>query len=46
MLIFAAFIFYGSGALGLFILKFKRNYKEKIFSYPVVPALFIAFCFV
>ena len=46
MLIFAAFIFYGSGALGLFILKFKMNYKEKIFGYPVVPALFIIFCII
>ncbi len=44
MLIFAAFIFYGSGAFGLFILKIRNNYKEKIFGYPVVPALFVIFC--
>ncbi|HNW98382.1 MAG TPA: amino acid permease [Bacteroidales bacterium] len=46
MLIFAAFIFYGSGAFGLFILKKKMKYSEKIFGYPVVPALFIIFCLV
>jgi len=46
MLIFAAFIFYGSGAVGLFILKKKMNYQEKIFGYPIIPALFILFCIV
>ncbi len=46
MLIFAAFIFYGSGAFGLFVLKIRDHYKEKIFGYPVIPALFIIFCLV
>ena len=46
MLIFAAFIFYGSGAFGLFILKIRDKYKEKIFGYPIIPALFIIFCIV
>ncbi|NTW33016.1 MAG: amino acid permease [Bacteroidetes bacterium] len=44
MLIFAAFIFYGAGALGLFVLKIKGLYPEKVFGYPVFPALFIIFC--
>lgn len=47
MLIFAAFIFYGATALGVFILRKKmpdapRPYK--VIGYPVVPAVFILFC--
>lgn len=47
MLIFAAFIFYGATALGVFILRIKmpdapRPYKA--LGYPVVPAIFILFC--
>lgn len=47
MLIFAAFIFYGATALGVFILRVKmpdapRPYKA--LGYPVVPAIFILFC--
>ncbi|MCW5911342.1 MAG: amino acid permease [Cyclobacteriaceae bacterium] len=47
MLIFAAFIFYGATALGVFILRLKmpdapRPYKA--WGYPVIPALFILFC--
>ena len=47
MLIFAAFIFYGATALGVFILRVKmpdapRPYKAV--GYPVVPAIFILFC--
>lgn len=47
MLIFAAFIFYGATALGVFILRKKmpaapRPYK--VLGYPVVPAVFIIFC--
>jgi len=47
MLIFAAFIFYGATALGVFILRHRdpgapRPYK--VVGYPVVPALFILFC--
>ncbi|PWK26786.1 APA family basic amino acid/polyamine antiporter [Arcicella aurantiaca] len=47
MLIFAAFIFYGATALGVFILRrtmpdTPRPYK--VIGYPVVPAIFILFC--
>lgn len=47
MLIFAAFIFYGLGAYGVFVLRRKlrdtpRLYK--VFGYPWVPAIFVAFC--
>jgi APA family basic amino acid/polyamine antiporter len=49
MLIFAAFIFYGAGAMGVFVLRSKmkdtpRPYK--VFGYPFVPALFVIFCFI
>lgn len=47
MLIFAAFIFYGATALGVFILRARmpdapRPYKT--IGYPVVPAIFVLFC--
>ncbi len=47
MLIFAAFIFYGAGAFGVFVLRSKmkdtpRPYK--VFGYPFIPALFVIFC--
>jgi len=47
MLVFAVFIFYGATSLGVFILRRKmpdtfRPYK--VWGYPVVPAIFIAFC--
>lgn len=47
MLIFAAFIFYGAGAFGVFVLR--RKLKEvprpyKVFGYPFIPALFVVFC--
>lgn len=47
MLIFAAFIFYGAGAFGVFVLR--RKLKDtprpyKVFGYPFVPALFVVFC--
>jgi APA family basic amino acid/polyamine antiporter len=47
MLIFAAFIFYGAGAFGVFVLR--RKMKEtprpyKVFGYPFIPALFVIFC--
>jgi basic amino acid/polyamine antiporter, APA family len=47
MLIFAAFIFYGATAFGVFVLRKKmpdapRPYK--VWGYPVVPAIFIIFC--
>jgi APA family basic amino acid/polyamine antiporter len=48
MLIFAAFFFYGATALGVFVLRIKepnapRPYK--VWGYPIVPALFVIFCF-
>ena len=47
MLIFAAFLFYGAGAAGLFVLRYRwpdavRHFKVPL--YPVLPALFILFC--
>lgn len=47
MLIFAAFIFYGATALGVFILRIRmpdvpRPYKA--WGYPIVPGIFIIFC--
>ncbi|QHT71368.1 amino acid permease [Rhodocytophaga rosea] len=47
MLIFAAFIFYGAGAFGVFVLRRKmpdapRPYKA--IGYPVLPALFVLCC--
>ena len=47
MLIFAAFIFYGATALGVFVLRVRmpdapRPYRA--LGYPVVPAIFILFC--
>lgn len=47
MLVFAAFIFYGAGAFGVFVLR--RKMKDvhrpyKVIGYPVVPAIFILFC--
>lgn len=49
MLVFAAFIFYGAGAIGVFVLRVKmkevpRSYK--VWGYPVVPALFSLFSFI
>ncbi|MDZ4710869.1 MAG: amino acid permease [bacterium] len=47
MLIFASFIFYGAGALGVFILRKKMKTIErpyKALGYPVLPAIFILFC--
>ncbi len=47
MLIFAAFFFYGSSALGVIIMRIKhpeleRNYKVP--AYPILPILFCVFC--
>jgi basic amino acid/polyamine antiporter, APA family len=47
MLIFAAFVFYGATALGVFILRVKEPNAErpyKVWGYPFVPAIFILFC--
>lgn len=46
MLIFASFIFYGSGAIGLIIMKRKGIITKKIIGYPYIPLLFILFCIV
>lgn len=49
MLIFAAFIYYGATTLGVFILRKKMpdaHRPYKVWGYPVIPALFIAFCIV
>lgn len=47
MIIFAVFIYYGSTAFGVFILRKRmpnavRPYK--VWGYPIVPAIFILFC--
>jgi len=47
MLVFAAFIFYGAGAAGVFVLRAKMKDSVRTFKvpfYPVLPLLFIAFC--
>lgn len=49
MLIFAAFIFYGMGAFGVFVLRRKMKDEPrpyKVFWYPFVPAIFVLFSFV
>jgi APA family basic amino acid/polyamine antiporter len=47
MLIFASFIFYGSGAFGVFVLRRKMKDEVrpyKVFGYPVIPGIFVLFC--
>lgn len=47
MLIFASFIFYGSIAFGVFVLRRRMPDAErpyKVVGYPIVPALFVLFC--
>ena len=47
MLVFASFIFYGSTALGVIILRVKHpeyERKYKVIGYPFVPGLFLLFC--
>jgi len=46
MLVFVTWFFYGMSALGVFILRFKMPNEPrpyKVWGYPVIPALFIAF---
>lgn len=46
MLIFVSWIFYGMGALGVFVLRKKMPEVErpyKVFGYPFVPAIFVIF---
>ena len=45
MLIFAAFIFYGLGAIAVFRLK-RRRWSITTFGYPYIPALFLLSCIV
>ena len=47
MLIFASFIFYGSGAFGVFVLRKKMkdvHRPYKVFGYPWIPGFFVLFC--
>ncbi len=47
MLIFAAFIFYGLGAFGVFVLRVRMKDHPRPFrlpGYPWVPAIFVVFC--
>ncbi|MBP7400570.1 MAG: amino acid permease, partial [Chitinophagales bacterium] len=44
MLIFAAFIFYGSAALGLIMMKRKKLITVKVFGYPYIPMIYFLFC--
>jgi len=47
MLVFASFLFYGSTALGVIILRIKHpeiERKYKVIGYPFVPAIFCMFC--
>lgn len=47
MLIFASFIFYGSGAFGVFVLRRKMKDEHrpyKVFGYPFIPGIFVLFC--
>ena len=47
MLVFASFLFYGSTALGVIILRIKHpeiERKYKVIAYPFVPAIFCLFC--
>lgn len=47
MLVFASFLFYGSTALGVIILRIKEPLTErkyKVIGYPFTPAIFVIFC--
>ncbi|MBP6184426.1 MAG: amino acid permease [Saprospiraceae bacterium] len=44
MLIFAAFIFYGAGAMGLIREKWRGRIPGKVIGYPWMPAIFVLFC--
>jgi len=47
MLIFASFLFYGSSALGVIIMRYKApdvERKYKVIGYPIVPLFFSLFC--
>lgn len=44
MLIFAAFIFYGSAAFGLVLMKRRGAIQDRLTGYPWMPILFVLFC--
>jgi APA family basic amino acid/polyamine antiporter len=47
MLVFAAFIFYGAGALGVFVLRKRMPDTPRPFKvpwYPILPGFFVLFC--
>ncbi len=47
MLVFASFLFYGSSALGVILMRIKHPDMErtyKVIGYPLVPAIFCLFC--
>ena len=47
MLVFASFLFYGSTALGVILMRIKHpelERKYKVIGYPFVPAIFCLFC--
>jgi basic amino acid/polyamine antiporter, APA family len=49
MLVFAAFLFYGATALGVFIMRIKEPTLErsyKVWGYPFIPGFFVLFCLV
>jgi basic amino acid/polyamine antiporter, APA family len=49
MLVFAAFIFYGATAFGVFVMRVKGPELERPYrtwGYPVVPAVYVLFCIV
>jgi APA family basic amino acid/polyamine antiporter len=48
MLIFVSWFFYGMSALGIFVLRRKMPERERpyrVWGYPFVPAIFVAFTF-
>jgi APA family basic amino acid/polyamine antiporter len=47
MLVFVVFFFYGTTALGVFILRIREPLLERpyrVWGYPLIPAVFILFC--
>lgn len=44
MLIFAAFLFYGAGAVGLILEKYRGRIRGPVAGFPWMPAVFILFC--
>jgi APA family basic amino acid/polyamine antiporter len=47
MLVFAAFVFYGATAFGVFVMRIKEPNLERPYrtwGYPVIPAVYVLFC--